>query len=90
MQWHNIMSKKIQEMIRMDKDTTVDDMSTGTTIDAKDMEEEVDSLGIETTDHVTPSSASHVIKRDIDMQTVHIRIELISNSILIMGQGITH
>ena len=45
----------------------VDDTSTGMTIDARDMEEEVDSLGIETINYVDPSSASHVIKRDTGM-----------------------
>ena len=69
----------------MVKDMMVDDMSTGSKIDVQDMEEEVDSLGIETTDQADLSSASHVIKRDIDTQTVHIRTELISNSILTMG-----
>ena len=72
-------------MIIMVIDTMVDDMSTGMTIDAQDTEEEVDSLGIATTDRVDPSSALHVIKRDIGMQTVHINIELISNFVLTMG-----
>ena len=49
------------------------------------MEEEVDSLGIETTDRVDTSSALHVINRDIGMQTVHIKTELISNSVLTVG-----
>ena len=51
----------------------VNDMSIGTTIDAQAMEEEVDSLGITTHDRVDPSSASHVTKRVIGMQTVHTR-----------------
>ena len=63
----------------MVRDMTVDDTSTGTTIDAEATEDEVDSLGITTTDHVDPSSALHVIKRDIGMQTVHIKTELTSN-----------
>ena len=65
-------------------DMMVDDMSVGMTIDVEATEEEVDSLGIATTDHVDPSSASHVIKRDISMQTVHIKTKLISNSVLTM------
>ena len=69
----------------MVKDTMVDDMSVGMTIDAQAMEEEVDSLGIATTDHVNQSSASPVIKRVIGTQTIHTRTELISNSVLTMG-----
>ena len=63
----------------------VDDTSTGMTIDARDMEEEVDSLGIETINYVDPSSASHVIKRVIGTQTVHTRTKLTSNSVLTVG-----
>ena len=81
MQWCNIMSKTIQQIIRMDKDTTADNMSSGTTIDAKDMEEEVDSLGIVTHDRVDLPSASHVTKKVTSMQTVHTRTGLISNSV---------
>ena len=71
-------------MIRTYKDMTVDDMSASTTIDTKAMEEEVDSLGITTTDHIDPSSALHVIRRDIGMQTVHIKTKLSSNFVLIV------
>ena len=85
MQWRNIRSKTIHQTIRTDKDTMVDDMNTGTTTDARVMEEEVNSLGITTTNRVDPSSDSHVIKRVIGMQTVHTRIELISNSIVTAG-----
>ena len=72
-------------MIRTVRDMTVDDTSVGTTIDLQATEEEVDSRGIATTDHVDPSSALHVIKRDIGMQTIHIKIELISNYVLTAG-----
>ena len=72
-------------MIKMIRDMKVDDTSTGMTINVQAMEGEVDSLGIVTTDRVDPSSALHVIKRDISMQTVHIKTELISNSVLTMG-----
>ena len=51
-------------------------MSVGSTIDVEDMEVEVDSLGITTTDHPAPSNVSRATKKDIDMQTVHKRIEL--------------
>ena len=62
----------------------VEDTSVGMTIDVEAMEVEVDSLEIETTDHVDPSNALHVIRRDIDMQTSHIQIELTSNFVLIV------
>ena len=77
MQWCNITSKTIHQTIRMDKDMTTDDMSAGTTIDTKVMEEEVDSLGIATYDRIVLSSASYVTKKVTDMQTVHTRIGLI-------------
>ena len=84
MQLHKIMSKTTYQMIRMVRGTKVKDTSTGMTIDVEDMEVEVDSLVIETTDHVDPSNALHVIKRDIDMQTIHIKTELTSNFVLIV------
>ena len=68
-------------------DMMVEDMSAGTTIDAQAMEEEVDSLGITTTDHIDPSSALHVIRRDIGMQTVHIKTELTSNLYSLWSRG---
>ena len=73
MQWHNITSKTIHQTIRTDKDTTTDDMSVGTTTDARVMEEEVDSLGITTYAHADPSSASYAINKVTGMQTVHTR-----------------
>ena len=51
----------------MDKDTTADYMSTGTTIDVRVMEEEVNSLGITTSERVDPPSASHATKKVTDM-----------------------
>ena len=64
MQWRNITSKTIHQMIIMEKYMTTNDMSTDTIINAKATEEEVDSLGITTHACVDPSSASHVIKKD--------------------------
>ena len=61
---------------------TINDTSIGTTINMQAMEEEVDSLGIMTTDRVNPPNALHVIKRDISMQIVHIKTELTSNFVL--------
>ena len=37
------------------------------TTNVEAMEVEVDSLGIETTDHVGPSNVSHVTRKDTDM-----------------------
>ena len=51
------------------------DMNASLTTVMEDMEVEVDSLGITTIDHVGPSSVSHAIKKVIDMQTAHTRIE---------------
>ena len=51
----------------------VEDTSASMTIDMEVTEVEVDSLEIETTDHVDPSNALHVIRRDIDMQNVDIK-----------------
>ena len=63
-------------MIKTIKDTKVEDTSIGMTINVEAMEVEVDSLGIETTDHVSPSNVSRVTKKVTDMQTVHTRTEL--------------
>ena len=71
-------------MIRTVKDMKSRDTSAGMKIDMEAMEEEVDSLGIATTDHIDPSNALHVIRRDIGMQTVHIKTELTSNFVLIV------
>ena len=54
------------------------------TIDVEAMEDKVDSLGITTTDHIDPINALHVIRRDIGMETIHIKIELASNCVLIV------
>ena len=50
-------------------------MNVGSTIVVEDMEFEVDSLGIATINHVSPSSALLAIKKVIDMQTTHTRTE---------------
>ena len=71
-------------MIRMVRDMKVEDTSTGMTIDVEAMEDEADSMEIETTDHIKPSNSLHVIRRDIDMQTVHIKTKLTSNCVLIV------
>ena len=63
----------MHQTIKTIKDTKVEDTSVGMTIDVEAMEVEVDSLGIEITDHVDPSNVSHVISRDTNMQTVHTR-----------------
>ena len=48
------------------KDTKADDMSTGTTIDDTGLEEEVNSLGIATYDHVNLPSDYFSIKKGAD------------------------
>ena len=65
----------------MNKDTTNYDMSAGTTTNVRDMEEEVDSLGIVTYEHVEPPSALHATKKVTGMQIVCTRTELILNSV---------
>ena len=76
MQWRKEMSKIIP-MTRTGNDTKADDMSTGTTIDDKGLEEEVDSSGITTYDRVDPPSVLYVIKKGTDTPTVHTRTGLI-------------
>ena len=63
-------------MNKIIKGTMVVDMSVSSTTDVEDMEVEVDSLGIETTENVGPSNVSPVTRKDTDMQTVHTRTEL--------------
>ena len=84
MQWPKAMSKIIP-MTRTGNDTKADDMSAGTTIDNKGLEEEVDSSGIVTYELVDPPSASSAIKKGTDVQTVRTRIELTLNSVRIVG-----
>ena len=62
-----MISETMHKMIIMIKGTNVIDMSAGSTTDMEDMEIEVDSLQITTTDHVGPSNVSHVTKTDTDM-----------------------
>ena len=57
----------MRQMIRTIKDMKVEDTSASMTIDVEVMEVEVDSLEIETTDHVGPSNVLHVIRRDTSM-----------------------
>ena len=84
MQLHKIMSKTSYQMTKTVRDMKFKDTSAGMTIDVEATEDEVDSLGIETTDHVDPSNVLHVIKRDTGMQTIHIRTKLTSNSVLVV------
>ena len=83
LQLHKIMSKTTYQMIKTIRDMKVEDTSAGLTIDMEATVVEVDSLEIETTDHVDPSNALHIIMRDIGMQIVHIKIELTSNCVLV-------
>ena len=77
MQTHRTMNNEtMHKTTKIIKDTKVVDTNTASTTDMEDMEVEVDSLGIATTDHVGPSNVSHVTRKDIDMQTVHTRTGL--------------
>ena len=72
-------------MNRTGKDTKANVMSISMTIDDKGLEEEVDSSGIATYDHVDLPSVSFAIKKDTDVQTVRTRTELTLNSVCIAG-----
>ena len=87
MQLHKIMSKTTHQTIRTTNYMKVEDTSTGMTIDMEAMEVEVNSLEIKTTDHIDPSNALHAIRRDIDMQTIHINTELTSNFYSLWSRG---
>ena len=69
---HKTMSKttkiiKVMKVVGTNADLT-------TNMEA--MEVEVDSLGIETTDHIGPSNSSHVTRKDTGMHTIHTRTGL--------------
>ena len=64
---HKIMRKTTYQAIKTVRDMKVEDTSTDMKIDVEATKDEVDSLKIETTDHVDPSNALHVIRRDIGM-----------------------
>ena len=67
------ISEAMLKTNRIIKGTKFFDMKSSSTTDVEDMEVEVDSLGIATTDHVGPSNVSHATKKVIDMQTAHTR-----------------
>ena len=71
-----LSNETMHKMTKIIKGTKFIGMNTSLTIDVEAMEVEVDSPGIETTDHVGPSNVSHVTRKDIDMQTVHTRTGL--------------
>ena len=65
-----------EAMLKMNKTIKVEmvvDMSIGSTTNVEDMEVEVNSLGIVTTNHVGPSNVSRATKKVINMQTSHTR-----------------
>ena len=66
-------NETMHKTTRIIKDTNIVDMNAASTTDVEDMEVEVDSPGIEITDHIGPSNVSHVTRKDTDMQTVHTR-----------------
>ena len=61
------INEAILKTNRIIKDMKAVDMSANSKTDMEDMQVEVDSLGIMTTDHVSPSNVSHVTKKVIDM-----------------------
>ena len=84
------ISEAMLKMNRIIKEMKAIDMSVGSTTIVEDMQFEVDSLGIRTTDHIVPSNVSHATKKVIDMQTTHTRTEPIQNFVLAVESGITH
>ena len=67
-QSHRTMSNEtMHKTTRIIKYTKVVDTSTTMTTDVEDMEVEVDSLGIVTSNHIDPSNVSHATKKVIDM-----------------------
>ena len=70
------LNEAVLNMNKIIKGMMVIDMSVGSITNVEDIEVEVDSLGIVTTDHIGPSNVSHVIRRETDMQTVHTRTRL--------------
>ena len=84
------MSKTTYQTIRTVIDLKAEDTSAGITIDVEATKVEFDSLEIKTTDHIDPSNSLHLIRRDIFMQTVHLKTKLTSNFVLIVELGITH
>ena len=57
----------MHKMTKIIKGTKVVGTNVGFTTDMEAMEVEVDSQGIETTDHVGPSNVLHVPRKDTDM-----------------------
>ena len=78
------INEAILKMNKIIKGMMFINMNTGSTTDVEDMEVKVDSLGIETTNHVNPSNVLHVIRRDIGMQSVYTRIELTLKFVLVV------
>ena len=80
-------------MIRINKvtkDTKSDDMRFGTIIIiVGDMQVEADSSKIRKSGHEDQSSATHALKKVIDMQTVHTKIKPISSFVPVMVLVIT-
>ena len=77
MQSHRTMSNvTMHKTTKIIKDTKVVDTNATSTTDVEDMEVEVNSQGIDTTNHVIPSNVSHVTRKNTDMQTVHTRTGL--------------
>ena len=68
-------NETMHKMTKIIKGTKVVGTNSSLTTDVEDMEVEVNSLGIATTDHVGPSNVSRATKKVIAMQTAHTRKE---------------
>ena len=71
-----MISETMLKTNKIIKGMKVVDMSAGSTTNVEDMEVEVDSLGIMTTNHIIASNVSHVTRKDTDMQIVHSKTRL--------------
>ena len=77
MQSHKTMNNEtMHKTTKIIKDTKGANTNAASTTDVEAMEVKVDSMVIETTDHVGPSNVSHVTRKDTDMQTIHTRTGL--------------
>ena len=65
--YKTINNETMHKMTRIIKDTKVVNTNAALTTDVEDMEVEVDSPGIKTTDHVGPSNVSPITRKDTDM-----------------------
>ena len=76
MQWLRTMTMSQGTMTKMNQakeNMKTVDMSAGLTTVMEDLEVEDDSMEIVTIDHDNQFNASHAIKKDTDMRTIHLK-----------------